>query len=131
MIPLVVVGAHMSGLPLNSELTDAGGVFLRATETAPLYRLHALPDCAPPRPGLLRVGEATGRAVPVEVWALPAESFGRLVARIPAPLSIGTIQLADGSCAKGFLAESAGLAGAQDITALGGWRAFVAAETAA
>ena len=79
----------------------------------------------PRRPGLVRVRE-DGGAISAEVWALPADGFGRFVAGIPAPLGIGTIELSDGTTAKGFLCESAGLDGATDITAKGGWRAFLA-----
>jgi allophanate hydrolase len=126
MIEICVVGAHLSGMALNAELVAQGGEFRRAVETAPLYRLHALAGGPPRRPGLLRVGAEQGAAIATEVWALPEDGFGRFVAGIPAPLCIGTLILADGSTPKGFLVEPAGLAGAQDITRFGGWRAFIA-----
>ena len=125
MIPIVVIGAHMSGLPLNRELVDNGAVFVEATATAPVYRLFALTGGPPRRPGLVRVLDG-GAAIAAEVWALPPDGFGRFVAAIPAPLGVGTIRLADGSAVKGFLCESAGLDGATDITGHGGWRAFLA-----
>jgi len=131
MIEIVVVGAHLSGMPLNGELVRLGGEFRRAVATLPLYRLYALAGGPPARPGLLRSGAGEpGAAIETEVWALPAEGFGRLVAGIPAPLCIGTLELADGSRPKGFLVEPAGLAGAAEITRLGGWRAYVAEQQA-
>lgn len=126
LIEIVVVGAHLSGMPLNHELTTNGGVFRRAVATTPDYRFHALAGGPPKRPGLLRIADGTGSPVLTEVWALPAEGFGRFVAGIPAPLGIGTIRLADGTSPKGFLVEPEGLKGAEDISHLGGWRAFIA-----
>ena len=125
-IALCVVGAHMSGMALNVELKSYGARFLEAAQTAPDYRLFALNSAQPPRPGLLRVAAGQGASIAVELWAVPAEGFGRFVAAIPAPLSIGTLTLADGRSVKGFLAESSGVEGARDISSFGGWRAFVA-----
>lgn len=125
-IEIAVVGAHLSGLPLNAQLTTRGARLLRAVATEPLYRLYALADTTPPRPGMVRVGAADGAAIAVEVWGMEADAFGRFVAAIPAPLAIGTVLLCDGSRPKGFLCETAGLAGATDITAYGGWRAWLA-----
>ncbi len=113
-------------MPLNHELTGNGGVFRRAVATTQDYRFHALSGGPPKRPGLLRVADGAGAAIATEVWALPPEGFGRFVAGIPAPLGIGTVRLADGTAPKGFLVEPEGLAGAQDISALGGWRAYIA-----
>jgi allophanate hydrolase len=126
LIEIVVVGAHLSGMPLNHELTTNGGVFRRAVATTADYRFHALAGGPPKRPGLLRVADGTGAPVLTEVWALPPEGFGRFVAGIPSPLGIGTVRLADGTSPKGFLVEPEGLKGAQDISHLGGWRAFIA-----
>ncbi len=125
MIEIAVVGAHLSGMPLNGELTALGGVFRRAVTTTADYRLHALAGGPPRRPGLMRVDDGEGGPIAAEVWALPPEGFGRFVASIPAPLCIGTLRLADGTSPKGFLVEPAGLSGAEDITHLGGWRAFI------
>jgi allophanate hydrolase len=124
VVRLVVCGAHMSGLPLNHELTGLGARLLRRCRTAPRYRFYALEAFSPPRPGLLR-GE-TGAAIEVEVWELPAAQLGGFVDRIPAPLGIGTIELEDGEQARGFLCEPYATQGAREITALGGWRAYVA-----
>src|SRR5262249_10042567 len=124
-IALAVVGAHLSGMPLNGELKALGARFLRATVTAPDYRLFALAGTKPAKPGLLRVVAGEGGAVEVELWALSAAAFGRFVNAVPPPLSIGTLRLADGREAKGFLVEAAATAGARDITRFGGWRAYV------
>jgi len=126
MIEIVVVGAHLTGLPLNHELVSEGGVLRRAALTEPCYRLYGLAGGPPRRPGLLRVASGEGAAIATEVWALPDDGFGRFVSRIPAPLGIGTLLLADGSRPKGFLVEPEGLQGAEDVTRFGDWRAFLA-----
>ena len=126
-IELAVVGAHLSGLPLNQELTKLGGTFVRTTATARDYRLFALPNTAPPKPGLLRVATGTGVPITVEVWALEPSAFGAFVAAIPGPLGIGTVTLADGTEVKGFLVEAVATEGARDISQHGGWRNFLAA----
>jgi allophanate hydrolase len=123
-IAFAVVGAHLSGMPLNRELTASGARFLEESATAADYRLFLLPG-APAKPGLLRVDDG-GAAIAVELWAMPADAFGRFVARVPPPLAIGTLTVADGRSVKGFLVEAAATAGARDISAFGGWRAFMA-----
>jgi len=128
-IPIAVVGAHLSGMALNRELTALGGRLLETTTTAPDYQLYALPT-TPPKPGMLRVEAATGTSIALEVWTLSAAAFGRFVAAIPPPLGIGTIRLADGRGVKGFIVEPAAIAGARDISAFGGWRAFMAEAAA-
>jgi hypothetical protein len=125
-IEIAVVGAHLSGLPLNHELTSRGGVLLRAARTEPSYRLYALAGGPPRRPGLLRIAPGAGHPIDAEVWALPPEGFASFVAAIPAPLCIGTLRLEDGTSPKGFLVEPEGLAGAEEISRFGGWRAFLA-----
>lgn len=129
-IELVVVGAHLSGLPLNGELTALGARFLRAAATTPDYRLFALPGAGPRRPGLVRVAAGTGTSIATEVWALTPDAFGRFVAGIPSPLGIGTLRLADGTTPKGFLCEPEGARDAQDVSGHGGWRAYLAAGRA-
>jgi allophanate hydrolase len=126
MIEIAVIGAHLSGMPLNHELTGNGGIFRRAVTTTADYRFHALAGGPPRRPGLLRIADGSGLPVQAEVWALPPEGFGRFVAGIPAPLGIGTVRLADGTAPKGFLVEPEGLNGAEDISRFGGWRAYIA-----
>jgi allophanate hydrolase len=128
-IPIAVVGAHLSGMVLNVELKSLGGRLLEQTVTAPDYKLYAL-DTTPPKPGMLRVEAGKGSPIDLEVWALSAAAFGKFVAAIPPPLSIGTIRLADGRGVKGFLAEPADINGARDISSFGGWRAFVAQAAA-
>ncbi len=127
LIDLVVVGAHLSGMPLNSQLRDLDARFSRATRTAETYRLHALAGTRPPKPGLIRSSDDNGAMIEVEVWQLTPDAFGRFVAAIPAPLGIGTIELSDGTSAKGFLVEPVALAGAgaEDITVHRGWRAYM------
>ncbi len=122
-IEIVVVGAHLSGMPLNGELTALGARFSRVARTAPGYRLYALAGQTPPKPGLMR-DETSSGAVEIEVWTLDVAAFGRFVASVPPPLCIGTVRLADGSAPKGFLVEPAALNGADDITVHGGWRAY-------
>ncbi|SIR37675.1 allophanate hydrolase [Rhizobium sp. RU20A] len=123
-IAIALVGAHMRGLPLNGEVTRLGGRFLAEAVTAPEYRLHALAGGPPRRPGLVRVED--GHPIALELWAIPNGQFGAFMKGVPAPLAIGTVKLADGTTVKGFLCETAGLAGSQDITAFGGWRAYLA-----
>lgn len=127
MIEIAVIGAHLTGMPLNHELVAQGAVFLRAVGTRPCYRLHALAGGPPRRPGLLRVADREGASIAAEVWALPDDGFGRFVAAVPAPLCIGTLLLNDGTAPKGFLVEPAGLGGSEDITRYGGWRNWLAA----
>ncbi|MGF0540026.1 allophanate hydrolase [Agrobacterium sp. ES01] len=125
MIEIVVVGAHLTGMPLNPELTSGGGKLVKSCRTAGDYRLYALPDTTPPKPGLIRDPSFDGAGLEVEVWKLPAAAFGQFVANIPAPLGIGKVTLDDGSTVSSFLCEAHALKDAQEITALGGWRAFI------
>jgi allophanate hydrolase len=124
-IELAVVGAHLSGLPLNRELIALGAVFVREVETIPAYRLFALPGANPPKPGLLRVEEHRGHSIAAEIWSLAPSAFGAFVAGIPAPLGIGTLLFSDGGSAKGFLVEAEATKGATDISSFGGWRAYL------
>jgi allophanate hydrolase len=124
-IPLAVVGAHLSGQPLNDQLVSRGARLAARTTTSAAYRLVALAETTPPKPGLARVAEG-GAAIEVEVWDVPIETFGSFVGAVPAPLAIGKVELADGSWVSGFVCEPLGLEGAEDITDFGGWRAFLA-----
>ncbi len=130
-VAIAVVGAHLSGMPLNSELRAAGGRLLERTATAPHYRLYALSGTTPAKPGLLRVKNGAGASIEVEVWALSESAFGRFVAAVPPPLSIGTLELKDERGVKGFLVEAEAIAGARDISSFGGWRAFTASGSPA
>ena len=123
-VPVAVVGAHLTGQPLNRQLTDRGSRLLETTRTAPDYRLFALADTTPPKPGLVREPGFAGAGIEVEVWAVPEHTFGGFVDGVPPPLGIGNVRLADGRWVKGFICEGAGLAGAAEITGFGGWRAY-------
>ncbi|MFT4267521.1 MAG: allophanate hydrolase [Xenophilus sp.] len=129
-VRVAVVGAHLSGMPLNGQLLERGAWRVAATRTAAAYRLYALPGTTPPKPGLVRVAPGEGVAVEVEVWELPLARYGAFVAQIPPPLGIGTLTLDDGSAVQGFLCEPLALAGAEDITHHGGWRAYMRARGA-
>jgi len=129
-VKVAVVGAHLSGMPLNGQLTERGAVLLEKTHTAAQYRLYALPGTVPPKPGLVRVPPSEGAAIAVEVWQMPLAQYGSFVALIPAPLGIGTLQLADGSSVQGFVCESLAIEGATDITHLGGWRRYIESRQA-
>lgn len=125
LVTVAVCGAHMSGLPLNPQLTSRGGRLLRKVRSAPCYKFYALPGGPPKRPGMIRVAEGGG-AIEMEIWALPAREFGSFVAGIPAPLGIGTVLLEDGSSVQGFVCEAIAADGAEDITAHGNWRSYLA-----
>ena len=123
-VKLAVVGAHLSDMPLNFQLTTRQGTLIKATKTAPNYKLYALKNTVPPKPALqyLPIG---GHSIDVEVWDIPFALFGQIVAEVPAPLGIGNMQLADGSWVKGFICEGYGIDDATDISHFGGWRAYI------
>jgi allophanate hydrolase len=123
-IALFVVGAHLTGMALNKDLVALGGIFQRAVATAPDYRLYALPNTTPPKPGMIFDPGSAGLGIQGEVWLLPPAAFGKFVAAIPPPLGIGKIALADGSTVSGFLCEAYATQGAVEITRFGGWRAY-------
>jgi allophanate hydrolase len=125
-IKLAVVGAHLSGMPLNGQLTERGAKLIATTQTAPDYAFYALPGTVPPKPGLVRITSGAGHAIVVEVWDMPLAHYGSFVALIPAPLGIGTLRLADGTQVQGFVCEAQALQGATDISHFGGWRAYIA-----
>lgn len=128
-MPIVVVGAHMRDLPLNRELLAVGARFNSACATAPIYRFYRLPGAGVARPGLVRVPK-DGVAIDGEIWRVPTEAVGAFLARIPSPLGLGDVTLADGRKVKGFLCEAAGAEGAEDISACGGWRGYLARASA-
>jgi allophanate hydrolase len=123
-VKLAVVGAHLSGMPLHWQLASRNATLVARTRTAPAYRLYAMADSTPPKPALVHAGQ--GGAIEVEVYELAVEAFGSFVAEVPPPLAIGSVTLEDGATVKGFVAEPRAIEGAQEITALGGWRAYVA-----
>jgi allophanate hydrolase len=124
-VRVAVVGAHLTGMPLNFQLLTRDAVLVEQTTSAASYRLYALPGTVPPKPGLARVAQ-DGAEIIVELWDVPQARFGEFVAEIPPPLGIGNLQLADGRWVKGFICEPYALEGARDITSFGGWRAFIA-----
>ncbi len=117
---VAVVGAHLTGMPLNHQLTRRDAVLVEETLTAACYRLYALANTTPPKPGLAKGSD--GASIVVELWDIPLARFGEFVAEIPSPLGIGTLELADGRLVKGFICEPAVLPEATDITEFGGWR---------
>jgi allophanate hydrolase len=121
---LAVVGAHLSGEPLNGQLLELGARFVRRARTSPHYRLFELPDTTPSKPGLIRSPTAEGVAIELELWRLSLDAFGAFVSRISAPLCIGSIELEHGERVHGFLCEPHAVLRARDISAFGGWRAF-------
>ncbi len=122
-IEIMVVGAHLTGMPLNHQLTDRGGRLLQQTQTAPNYRLFAIAGTVPPKPGL--VYDTAGRAIVVETWALPRTALADFLAEIPSPLGLGKVTLADGREVTGFICEPRAVSGARDISSYGGWRAYI------
>lgn len=127
-VDLSVVGAHLSGQPLNRQLTSRGARLVKTCRTATDYRLYALANTAPPKPGLVRAPGFAGPGIETEVWRMSYTAFGEFVAEVPAPMGIGTVTLDDGATVKGFLCEVAALESAREITEFGGWRAFLAAR---
>jgi allophanate hydrolase len=129
-IAVAVCGAHMTGLPLNHQLTSRGATLLRKARTIPAYALYALPGGPPLRPGMIRTARG-GAAIEVEVWSVPAAEFGSFVNGIGPPLTIGKVELEDGSRVSGFICEAYAAEGARDITSLGGWRRYLETATMA
>jgi allophanate hydrolase len=127
-VTIAVCGAHMEGLPLNHQLRDRVGYFVRSARTAARYRLFALPGGPPQRPGLIRVSDG-GEAIELEIWALPTEQVGSFIAGIPAPLGVGKIELESGTWVSGFICEGYAADGAADISSYGGWRAYMKAAS--
>lgn len=123
-LDVLVCGAHLDGLPLNHQLTSRDGVLVERTETSAAYRMYLVAGGPPLRPGMVRDTDK-GTGLPVEIWRLPADQYGSFVTGIPAPLGIGKVELADGRWVSGFICEPIGLEGAEEITQLGGWRAFL------
>lgn len=124
-VQLAVVGAHLDGQPLNWQLLERGARKMETTQTAPRYSLYALAGTSPPKPGLVYKGDG-GSAIEIELWEMPIRRFGEFVAEVPPPLAIGSVETADGRWVKGFVCEPRAINGATDISAGGGWRAYLA-----
>ena len=101
-IELAVVGAHLSGMPLNGQLKELGARFCRAAQTSPAYRLYALAGQAVPKPGLMRVANGGGAAIDVEVWRLGRRRLRPLRRRHPAAARHRHYELDDGTTPKAF-----------------------------
>jgi allophanate hydrolase len=129
-LSIAVVGAHLSGMALNHELIDAGATLVRAARTASDYRLFLVPDTRPAKPGLVRESGFKGPGIELEIWSLADDIFGKFVERVPAPLCIGKIMLADGTSVSGFLCAREAVLGAPEITSYGGWRSYIAEQQA-
>ena len=128
---IAVVGAHLTGEPLNYQLTDRDARFVRTAKTAPSYQLFALPGTSPAKPGLIRIRAEGGVSIFVEIWELPLHQFGNFMRQVPSPLTIGMIHLSDGRTVKGFLCEEAAVQDALNISAFGGWKAYLKSQTLA
>jgi len=126
-LKLAVVGAHLKGLPLHPQLVERHCRWLCTTRTAPHYQLFALAGTKPAKPGMVRASEG-GAAIEVEVYEMPLSGVGSFLQAIPFPLGLGNVELFDGTWVKGFVCDPAGLDGALDITAHGGWRAYLSEE---
>lgn len=126
VVSVAVVGAHLSGMPLNWQLQERGAELVQATTTSDAYRFYALANTTPPKPGLVRVKKGDGASIAIEIWQIPEEAYGSFVALIPSPLGIGQLETANGSMVQGFLCEQEGLHGATDITHFKSWRSYIA-----
>jgi allophanate hydrolase len=124
---LAVCGAHLTGQPLNGQLTDRDGYLVRQGTTSKCYRLFALPDKK--RPALIRDTE-NGQPIEVEVWSIPTHTVGSFMQGVLPPLGIGSVELSDGVWVNGFIAEPTSTTGSREITAFGGWKGYVAAAKA-
>jgi allophanate hydrolase len=127
-VELAVVGAHLTGQPLNSQLTQRGARLIKICRTESGYRLYALAGARPPEPGLARDDQFQGPGIEVEVWAMPEDQFGSFAAEIPEPLGIGNVTLESGELVKSFICEPYALANAIEITRFGGWRNYLASS---
>ena len=124
---LAVLGLHLTGQPLNFQLTELGARLRQTCRTAPEYRCYVITDAQRVRkPGAVFVTDGGGAALEVEVWDIPLENFGRFMVRVPPPLGIGSLKLDDGRVVKGFICEGYAIEGAEEITAMGGWRTYLA-----
>lgn len=124
IIEIAVVGAHLQGMSLHSQLTERHAHLIKSCKSAKSYRLFALPNTTPPKPGLVK-SKSNGAAIDLEVYAMPASEVGSFLGLIPAPLGLGNIELDDGTWVKGFICEPYAIEGAKDISDLGGWRAYM------
>lgn len=118
---LMVIGAHMSGFPLNEQLVNLSAQHVANVRTAARYSLYDLGG-SPPKPGMVRM--VSGYTVQGEVWSLPLQNVGRFLETVQSPLCIGSIMLDDGTMTHGFLCESVAVQDAHDISEIGCWRTW-------
>jgi hypothetical protein len=121
---LAVNGTLMRGLELNGNLVDAGARFVREDETDACYRIWSIADR---HPAMLRTSRE-GARVAVELWSVPVEGLAGILLAEPPGLAIGKVVLRDGAIVLGVLGEPFLCEGQIEITAFGGWRAYVASK---
>jgi allophanate hydrolase len=126
---VAVVGAHLTGQPLNWQLTQRNARLIKTCRTAPGYRLYALADTMPAKPGLVRDENFNGPGIEVEIWAMTEDKFGGFVAAVPPPLGIGSVTLDSCEIVKCFICEPHAIAGATEISHLGGWRKYLSSRS--
>lgn len=124
-VRLAVNGTLMRGLALNGNLLAVGAMFERETTTTPSYRLWSIDDR---HPAMIRASQG-GAAIAVEVWTVPAAGLATILLGEPPGLAIGKVRLADGEETLGVIAEPTLCEGQREITAFGGWRAYLASRT--
>ncbi|WP_320034481.1 allophanate hydrolase [Halarcobacter sp.] len=122
-IEIAVVGAHLKNMPLNYQLTDLDASYVYRTRTAKKYKLYNLVNEDIAKPGLIKTDD--GYAIEIEVWSLPIKNLGAFEKNISTPLCIGDIELENGKYVKGFLCEHIATLEAEDISAFGGWKAYL------
>jgi hypothetical protein len=126
-ILLAVNGTLMRGLELNPNMLAAGATFVREDKTAACYRIFSIADR---HPAMLRTS-GDGTRVALEIWSVPADGVAQILLNEPAGLCIGKVLLDDGSTVLGVLGEPFLCEGHREITAHGGWRAYIAARKSA
>jgi allophanate hydrolase len=124
MVPLLVFGLHLQGQPLAPEMENLEAIWVGETRTAPGYAMHLIVKGDRRLPGVLRAHGAAGNLLG-EIWNVPSPALGSFIQGIKAPLSLGWIELADGGSILGFLTEADAIKESLDITALGGWKAYL------
>lgn len=123
---LAVNGTLMRGLELNPNMLAAGATFVREDQTEACYRIWSIGDR---HPAMQRTPGA-GTSVALELWAVPLAGLAAILQNEPPGLAIGKVLLKDGSIVLGVLGEPFLCEGQREITALGGWRAYVASQSA-
>ncbi len=118
---LAVNGGLMRGFKDNQNLLDVNATFVTEAQTEPIYRLFSINDV---HPAMMRVNEG-GKAIAVEIWAVPLAGVGIILIQEPPGLCIGKVLLADGEEVLGVLGESICCESGKEITQYGGWRNYL------